>query len=112
MSEDIKEQLLVLPAEIAKASEKVYEVSVLKIDCESNMDLKKSMALLDASTNPDLKNDNARKNKATEVLNADVDYKAMLLAQRVHTTNLEKARIEHQRLRDFMNCLIAIAGIR
>jgi hypothetical protein len=110
MSEDnIKEQLLTLPAEIAKASEIVFDISIQKIDCEAKIELKKSAALLDAAGLP---NDTARKNKAVEMLNADTAYKALLLEQRVLITNLEKARIEHQRLRDTFNALIAIAGIR
>lgn len=108
---DIKTALLTLPAEIAASAISVLNLQNSKIDLETRCTEIKASVEFQVGTDTNLKNDTARKGAIKDLLNQNNEYLEKQKVLKETSMQLELARINYQKLRDTMNCMIAIAGM-
>lgn len=111
MTEPIKTALLSLPAEIAASATQVYNLQTEKNDLDADI---KELELTHTDSiwgNAAYTNEGKRKSVLKSTLTGDAKYQAKVKEQKDKNKQLALAQIEHQKLRDTMNCMIAIAGV-
>ncbi len=111
MSEDIKLALLTLPTSIATTATQILTLQTGKGEVDVKIAEIETAVKFQIGTDASLKNDTARRGAIQDLLAQNKDYTEKVKEQSARGLQLDLARIEYQRLRDSMNCLIAIAGM-
>jgi len=114
MNKDIiTDELLLLPGDIAAESTAIMNLLIEKMPTDQKIDEIKTAVELQINTDKAAyPNDGARKAGIKDLLAQNTSYGELIKKRDAIKNTLDLTIIAHQRKRDMMNCLIAIAGMK
>ncbi len=105
-------QLLLLPNEIAAEATAILNLMADKSKVDQKLDEIETAVKLQINTDKQYTNEGARKSAIKDLLAQNADYEKYSSIRDTIKTSLDLTVIAHQRKRDMINVLIAIAGMK
>jgi hypothetical protein len=110
-TEELKESLILYPDIIAGNSARLIGLLNEKKDIDMRIDATEISVKFQVGTDPNLKNDTARKAAIQDMLNQNKQYDLDCRERDAKSLSIANTQIDHQRNRDMFHALIAIAGM-